>query len=102
MIGLGRPRADEAAEDRPVVLPADSAGNFFRVTSRSALDYVFRHGFDVVETFVLVFVYLIFLFVGGHDPQIRGGAQPVRAHRAGCNWTYRHDSIPLKSLDLGP
>jgi predicted PurR-regulated permease PerM len=65
MIGLGRPRADDATDDRPVVLPADSAGNFFRVTSRSALDYVFRHGFDVVETFVLVFVYLIFLFVGG-------------------------------------
>ena len=33
-----------------------TAGEIFRVTSRSALDYVFRHGLDVAETFVLVFV----------------------------------------------
>lgn len=42
-----------------------TAGQIFRETSRSALDYVFRHGLDLAETFVLVFVYLVFLFVGG-------------------------------------
>ena len=65
VLGLGRAREGEPPFARPAAVPADSAGDFFRVTSRSALDYVFRHGFDVVETFVLVFVYLIFLFVGG-------------------------------------
>jgi len=64
-LGLGRGREGDVPFARPAAVPAESAGDFFRVTSRSALDYVFRHGFDLVETFLLVFVYLIFLFVGG-------------------------------------
>lgn len=59
---LGRRAKDAAAGSAAQDL---TAGEIFRVTSRSALDYVFRHGLDVAETFVLVFVYLVFLFVGG-------------------------------------
>jgi AI-2 transport protein TqsA len=59
---LGRRAQDAAATPDGQQL---TAGEIFRATSRSALDYVFRHGLDVAETFVLVFVYLVFLFVGG-------------------------------------
>ncbi|MFZ4732943.1 MAG: AI-2E family transporter [Pirellulales bacterium] len=39
--------------------------DFFRVSSQSAVDYVFRHSLDIAELFILVLVYLVFLFLGG-------------------------------------
>lgn len=55
--------------EKPPMRPADTARSsmlvsFFREASKAALDYVFKHSLDFAEVFALVFVYLIFLFVG--------------------------------------
>jgi predicted PurR-regulated permease PerM len=59
---------DPATEDLPALPPRaalpPSLGTFFRQVSRSSLDYVFRHGLDAAELFVLVCVYLLFLVIG--------------------------------------
>jgi len=43
-----------------------SLSTFFRQASRASVDYVFRHGLDAAELFVLVCVYLLFLSIGSH------------------------------------
>ena len=61
---------DAAASDLPALPPRvsvpPSLGTFFRQIARSSLDYVFRHGLDAAELFVLVCVYLLFLVIGSH------------------------------------
>lgn len=44
--------------------PDTSLGDLFRRFSKTVIDYVLQHTLDVAETFVLVLVYLVFLFVG--------------------------------------
>lgn len=55
--------------EKPPMRPADAARSsmlvsFFQEASKASLDYVFKHSLDFAEVFALVFVYLIFLFVG--------------------------------------
>ncbi|MFM7034880.1 MAG: AI-2E family transporter [Planctomycetia bacterium] len=55
--------------EKPTTRPADTARSsmlvsFFQEASKASLDYVFKHSLDFAEVFALVFVYLIFLFVG--------------------------------------
>ena len=59
---------DTAAADLPALPPrgtlSPSLGTFFRQGARASLDYVFRHGLDAAELFVLVCIYLLFLVIG--------------------------------------
>jgi predicted PurR-regulated permease PerM len=59
---------ETAAADLPALPPRiavpPSLGTFFRQIARSSLDYVFRHGLDAAELFILVCVYLLFLVIG--------------------------------------
>jgi AI-2 transport protein TqsA len=41
-----------------------SLGDLFRRFSKTVIDYLIQHTLDIAETFVLVLVYLVFLFVG--------------------------------------
>ncbi|MFM8635338.1 MAG: AI-2E family transporter [Planctomycetia bacterium] len=68
------PTSDEgepqtADGEKPPARHADTARSsmlvsFFQEASKASLDYVFKHSLDFAEVFALVFVYLIFLFVG--------------------------------------
>jgi predicted PurR-regulated permease PerM len=52
------------AEPSGAHLADTSLGDLFRRFSKTVIDYVLQHTLDVAETFVLVIVYLVFLFVG--------------------------------------
>lgn len=66
---------DSAGDDLPALPPRiavpPSLGTFFRQISRTSLDYVFRHGLDAAELFVLVGVYLLFLVIGSRRLQAK-------------------------------
>jgi AI-2 transport protein TqsA len=44
--------------------PDTSLADLFRRFSKTVIDYLIQHTLDIAETFVLVLVYLVFLFVG--------------------------------------
>lgn len=53
-------------------LPArTSLTELFRLSSQDVINYVFSHGFDVMELGVLVFFYLVFLMLGSRKLEAR-------------------------------
>jgi predicted PurR-regulated permease PerM len=57
---------------RAVVRPVRTTlAEVFRISSQDVLDYVFSHGLHVVELFVVVFCYLVFLFLGSQKLKAR-------------------------------
>lgn len=78
-------RADDQSEDAadlrhdappraraPVIRPARTTpADWFRITSQDVLDYVFSHGLHILELFVGVFCYLVFLFLGSRKLKAR-------------------------------
>lgn len=60
----------DAAQSPAPIAPAEatppdtSLGDLFQRFSKAVIDYVLQHTLDIAETFVLVLVYLVFLFVG--------------------------------------
>lgn len=65
------PLATPRMADREAVRPTGSLSDFFRVTSKDLLDYVFKHGLDAAELIAMVFFYLIFLFLGSRKLESR-------------------------------
>lgn len=64
-VGHTAPAAEEGIVGPGEPRTGGDVGALFRTSSQAAVDYVFRHSLDVAELFILVFVYLVFLFLGG-------------------------------------
>ena len=59
------PLRDAVAPVTAELAPPDtSLADLFRRFSKTVIDYLIQHTLDIAETFVLVLVYLVFLFVG--------------------------------------